>query len=72
MDTARELAELYKQRPPLVLKLFKAAIGEGMEMPFAQGFDFEAKCAALISLTEDYQEAINAFKEKRKPCFQGK
>jgi len=72
MSAARELAELYKQRPPVVLKLYKAAIDEGMQMPFAQGIDFEAKCAAMISLTEDYQEAINAFQQKRKPEFKGK
>lgn len=72
LNTAKELAELYAQRPPMVLKLYKAAIDEGMQMPFAQGIDFEAKCATLISLTEDYQEAINAFKQKRKPLFQGK
>lgn len=72
LGAASELAELYKQRPPIVLKLSKAAIDEGMQMPFAQGFDFEAKCATLVSLTDDYQEAINAFKEKRKPVFKGK
>ena len=72
LGAARELAELYKQRPPIVLKLSKAAIDEGMQMPFALGFDFEAKCATLVSLTDDYQEAINAFKEKRKPVFKGK
>lgn len=72
LGAARELSELYKQRPSIVLKLSKAAIDEGMQMPFAQGLDFEAKCATLVSLTDDYQEAINAFKEKRKPVFKGK
>ena len=72
LRAAGELAELYKQRPPIVLKLSKAAIDEGMQMPFAQGLDFEAKCATLVGLTEDYQEAISAFKEKRKPEFKGK
>jgi enoyl-CoA hydratase/carnithine racemase len=40
-------------------------------MGMAQGLDYEAKCATLVSLTEDYKEGINAFLKKRKPVFKG-
>lgn len=68
---ARKLAELYKSRPPFVLKLAKAAINDGMQMPMAQGLDYETKCQALVHSTEDFKEAMTAFKEKRKPVFKG-
>jgi len=68
---ARKLADLYKQRPPVVLKLVKAAINDGMQMSMAQGLDYEAKCATLVSFTEDFEEGRKAFLEKRKPVFKG-
>lgn len=71
MDEAKKLANLYKERPPIVLKLVKAAINDGIQMGMAQGLDYEAKCATLVSLTEDYKEGINAFLKKRKPVFKG-
>ncbi|MFH1350358.1 MAG: enoyl-CoA hydratase/isomerase family protein [Pseudomonadota bacterium] len=72
MDEAKKLANLYKERPPIVLKLAKYAIDGGFQMSLAQGLDYEAKCATLVSLTEDCKEGVEAFKEKRKPRFQGK
>jgi len=72
LDEARKLANLYKERPPIMLKLVKAAINDGLQMNMAQGLDYEAKCGTLLSLTEDFKEAMTAFKEKRKPVFQGK
>ena len=72
LEEAKKLANLYKERPPAVLKLVKAAINDGIQMSLAQGLDYEAKCATLVSFTEDYKEGMRAFVEKRKPVFQGK
>lgn len=72
LEEAEKLARLYEERRPVVLKLVKAAINDGIQMSLAQGLDYEAKCATLLSLTEDYKEGVRAFMEKRKPVFQGK
>jgi enoyl-CoA hydratase len=72
LEEAKKLADLYRARPPIVLKLIKAAINDGIQMSMAQGLDYEAKCATLVSLTEDAKEGMKAFLEKRKPEFKGR
>jgi len=72
LDEANKIANIYKERPPIVLKLVKGAINLGMEVSLAQGLDYEAKCATIATLTEDSKEGVTAFKEKRKPIFKGK
>ena len=72
MDEVWKFAVLYSKRPPIVLKLVKAAINDGMEMGIAQGLNYEAKCATLASLTEDYAEGRMAFTEERQTQFKGK
>jgi len=71
MQETKKLANVLKERSPLVLKLAKACINDSMEMGLGQGLDYEAKCATVVSLTEDYKEGLRAFVEKRKPIFKG-
>jgi len=72
LEEARKLANIYKERAPIMIKLAKASIHDGMQMPLAQGIDYEAKCGAIVTSTEDFEEGRRAFLEKRKPDFKGK
>jgi enoyl-CoA hydratase/carnithine racemase len=69
---AKALVELYAQRAPLSLALVKRAVHRGMQMDLASALEFETFLVTTIYGTEDKQEGISAFLEKRKPNFKGK
>ena len=71
LDEARKLADCYKARPPILLKLVKSAINNGVQMGMVQALDYEALCATIQSMTKDAKEGTNAFIEKRSPIFKG-
>ena len=71
LDEAHKLADIYKARPPILLKLVKLAINNGIQMSMVQALDYEALCATIQSMTEDAKEGTKAFIEKRRPVFKG-
>ena len=50
----------------------KLAVNEGIEMPLHDGLAHERKVTEDVFKSEDAQEGIAAFSEKRKPSFKGK
>jgi enoyl-CoA hydratase/carnithine racemase len=69
---ARQMIELYATRAPLSLALVKRAVHRGMQMDLASGLEFETFLVSTIYGTEDKQEGISAFLEKRKADFKGR
>lgn len=65
---ANKLASL----PPKAFALVKRYMGESMNVSFETFLEQEARAQRIASLTEDHQEGVNAFLEKRKPQFIGK
>ncbi len=65
---AAELAE----RPPISLRMLKNCVNIGMQMHLLDAIDYELKCSAILTNTEDRVEGMRAFVEKRKPVFKGK
>jgi len=69
---AKKLVSLYATRAPLSLALVKRAVRRGMQMDLASGLEFETFLVTTIYGTEDKQEGISAFLEKRKANFKGR
>jgi enoyl-CoA hydratase len=67
----RAIAGRIISRGPLAVKLAKEAIDAGFEGSLTQGLDFEAECFARLMDTQDKNEGVAAFLEKRPPQWQG-
>ncbi len=71
LATAQKLARTILSRGPLALRSALAAVNEGLEMPQEQGLQYEAALFGLLAATQDMQEGMGAFLEKRAATFKG-
>ncbi|MBK7293466.1 MAG: enoyl-CoA hydratase/isomerase family protein [Holophagaceae bacterium] len=69
--TAEKLAKTILSRGPLALRSALAAVHEGLEMPQDKGLQYEASLFGLLAATQDMQEGMGAFLEKRQAQFKG-
>lgn len=72
LATARELAAKLASKSPLVLRLGREAFMRANDLDYRRGFEQMAETLALIVGTEDAQEGLDAFVEKRPPTWKGK
>ncbi len=72
MAEAQKLASRMALQPPDVLRMTKKMLREGMSASFDAMLDMSAGFQALAHLTEDHQEALAAFAEKRQGVYHGK
>ncbi len=57
---------------PISVRKAKEAITRGLDVPLHQGLEIERKCYDVTLFTDDRNEGLAAFAEKRKPVYQGK
>ena len=72
MDEARALAARICRQPPDVLRMTKKLMREGQGVSFETIMEMSAAYQSLAHLTEDHQEAVAAFFEKRDPQYKGR
>jgi len=68
----KELALELASKPPVAIKLSKMLINKSTEAPQEVGMWEEAEAFGLVASTEDFNEGVTAFLEKRKPQYKGK
>jgi len=71
-EAVQELARDIAKKSSIALKLIKRSVNRGFQAPSDIGLAYEALAECLCFTTEDHEEGLSAFLEKRKPDFRGK
>jgi len=69
LDAANAIARRIAANPGHALRLAKRLLREGQDMKLGPLLELSAAYQALAHHSEDHDEAVNAFLEKRKPSF---
>ena len=59
-------------KAPLAIAMSKVAINKGKDLDMADGLELERNCNGLLFSTQDKNEGVSAFIEKRAAKFTGK
>lgn len=72
MNFIKNLAKKIASKAQVAVRAAKTAIDKGYQMSLRDGLAFEAKCFGEVCNTEDKNEGVKAFIEKRTPQFKDK
>ena len=72
MEAALELAEKIASKAPIAIQCAKEAVNRSLEVGIYEGLAHESYLHAYTCASQDKNEGVAAFLEKRKPVFQGK
>ncbi|MCS7124275.1 MAG: enoyl-CoA hydratase-related protein [Candidatus Bathyarchaeota archaeon] len=71
-EAVRQFALELAQKAPIALKVAKTLINKGAEISLNAALALEREGFGVVASTEDLQEGVSAFIEKRKPVFKGR
>jgi enoyl-CoA hydratase len=72
LEEAKKVASEIASKSPVAVRMAKMAVNKAFEMGLTQGIDFERELFYLLFASEDKDEGMRAFVEKRKAEFKGK
>jgi len=67
-----EIAMKIAEKSPVALKIAKTLLNQSLEVDSNRASELEVMSAIVNATSEDYEEGMRAFGEKRKPVFKGK
>jgi enoyl-CoA hydratase len=71
-ENVRQFALDLAAKAPVALKVAKALINKGADMSLDSALELEREGFGVVASTEDLQEGVKAFTEKRKATFKGR
>jgi enoyl-CoA hydratase len=71
-ETVRQFALDLADKAPLAVKVAKALINKGEDIGLESALALEREGFGVVASTEDLQEGVKAFAEKRKPVWKGR
>jgi enoyl-CoA hydratase len=72
LEEAKRVAQTIAAKSPVGVRLAKEAVNRAFETTLETGLDLERKAFHLALSSEDAQEGLKAFTEKREPNFKGR
>ncbi len=67
-----EMADELARKAPLAIMQIKRLVNKSFELPTERALDFAHEAGTLVDISEDRQEGLKAFAEKREAKFKGK
>jgi enoyl-CoA hydratase/carnithine racemase len=72
LERARSIARRFAQKSPIVMKIGRDAFMRAVDADYRRSVENAAESFALVATTEDCQEGLDAFVEKRPPNYTGR
>jgi enoyl-CoA hydratase len=72
LDRARVIARRFAEKSPIVMKIGRDAFMRAVDADYRRAIEHAAESFALVATTQDCQEGLDAFVEKRPPKYTGR